>query len=382
MISIISQELLSGYFRFQITLMNEHVLTKDIHEVISAVHYRPAVSILMPFSEKGDLRKTLIQTLSLATDSVERELNNQYSREVVEPLMRRLRKRIEGLDIDRKKKSVAIFISPVFEKVVFLDIAVEEKIIIDESFEIRDLVYSRKQINKYLMLLLSSRESRIFLGNAHDFARIKLDIPEWTGAYRNDVPERVANFSDNKERKAVMRDKFLHQIDLALDPLLKNFKLPLFVLGTESVLGHFKKLSHHNHAVAGYIQGNYEGKSIVELRKILQPALEWYDKARQTLLMRRMDEAAGHKKLTGGIHAVWKEAMNNNGKLLLVEKNYMYAAQKSDSTTLRPEEGNFSTIRDAVDDLIEKVLETGGDVEFTDTGSLEKYDHIALITYH
>lgn len=382
MTGIIEQQVVAGYFRHQITYMDEQLLTKDIREVISAVHYRPAVSVLMPFGEKGDLRQTLIQSLSLAVDKVERELNAQYPREVVAPLMGRLRKRIEELDIDRKKKSVAIFISPVFEKVVFLDIAVEEKIIIDESFEIRDLVYSRKQINKYLLLLLSSRESRLFLSNTHDFARIHLDIPEWAGAFRNDIPERVANFSDNKERKSVMRDKFLHQIDLALDPLLKNYKIPLFVLGTESVLGHFKKLSHHTHAVAGYIQGNYEGKGGVELRRILQPALDWYDKGRQTLLMRKMDEAAGQKKLTGGIHAVWKEAMNNNGKLLLVEKNYMYAAQKSDSTTLRSETGNFSTIRDAVDDLIEKVLETGGDVEFTDTGSLEKYNQIALITYH
>ena len=278
--------------------MNEQLLTKDISEVLSAVHYRPSISILMPFGEKGDLRQNLVQSLDLAADKVERELNSQYPKELVNPLMKRLRLIIEKLDIDQKKKSIAIFLSPVFEKVVFLDIAVEEKVIIDESFEIRDLVYSRKQINKYLVLLLSSRESRIFLGNAHDFARIKLDIPEWAGAYRNDAPERVANFSDTKERKAVLRDKFLHQIDLALEPLLRNFKVPLFVLGTESVLGHFKKLSHHTHSVAGYIQGNYDGKSGIELRKILQPALEWYDKARQTLLMKRIDEAAGQKKLT------------------------------------------------------------------------------------
>jgi hypothetical protein len=382
MTGIISESPATFYFRFQTNTMNEQLLTKDISEVLSAVHYRPSISILMPFGEKGDLRQNLVQSLDLAADRVERELNTQYPKEIVEPLMKRLRLIIEKLDINHKKKSIAIFLSPVFEKVVFLDIAVEEKVIIDESFEIRDLVYSRKQINKYLVLLLSSRESRIFLGNAHDFARIKLDIPEWAGAYRNDAPERVANFSDTKERKAVLRDKFLHQIDLALDPLLRNFKVPLFVLGTESVLGHFKKLSHHTHSVAGYIQGNYDGKSGIELRKILQPALEWYDKARQTLLMKRIDEAAGQKKLTGGIHSVWKEAMNNNGKLLLVEKNYMYAAQKSQNGTISPVEGNFSSIRDAVDDLIEKVLETGGDVEFTDAGSLDKYNHIALITYH
>jgi hypothetical protein len=322
------------------------------------------------------------QSLKLASERVERELDGQYPPETVKPLMGKLKRLIEELKIDTRKKSLAIFLSPVFEKVLFLDVLIEEKLIIDESFEIRDLVFSKNQLHKYLLLLLSSRESRLFLGNSHELVRIGLDVPEWSEAYRNDAPERVANFSDNRERKALLRDKFLHQIDLALEPILKAYRLPFFVLGTEAVLGHFKKISHHTQSVAGYIRGNYDGKSGIELRKILQPTLEWYDKARQHLLLKRIEEAAGQKKLTQGIQSVWREAMNKNGRLLLVEKNYMYAAQRKDSHNVTEAVPNFSTIRDAVDDLIEKVLETGGDVEFTDTGSLEKYQHIALITYH
>ena len=42
----------------------------------------------------------------------------------------------------------------------------------------------------------------------------------------------------------------------------------------------------------------------------------------------------------------------------------------------------FSYIKDAVDDVIEKVLENGGDVEFVDTGLLEDHHHIALLQYY
>jgi hypothetical protein len=42
----------------------------------------------------------------------------------------------------------------------------------------------------------------------------------------------------------------------------------------------------------------------------------------------------------------------------------------------------FSYIKDAVDDVMEKVLETGGDVEFVDEGMLKDYDHIALVQYY
>jgi hypothetical protein len=42
----------------------------------------------------------------------------------------------------------------------------------------------------------------------------------------------------------------------------------------------------------------------------------------------------------------------------------------------------FSYIKDAVDDVMEKVLETGGDVEFVEEGLLKEYQHIALIQYY
>jgi hypothetical protein len=35
-----------------------------------------------------------------------------------------------------------------------------------------------------------------------------------------------------------------------------------------------------------------------------------------------------------------------------------------------------------VDDLIEKVLQDGGDVEFVEDGSLNDYQHIALVQYY
>ena len=40
------------------------------------------------------------------------------------------------------------------------------------------------------------------------------------------------------------------------------------------------------------------------------------------------------------------------------------------------------TLLRTVDDVIEKVLENGGDVEFVDEGLLKQYDHIALISFY
>jgi inosine-uridine nucleoside N-ribohydrolase len=81
--------------------------------------------------------------------------------------------------------------------------------------------------------------------------------------------------------------------------------------------------------------------------------------------------------------------MYHKGKLLVIEKNFKYAAEHfmgSDATNkifkaIEPY-NKFSYIKDAVDDIIEKVLENGGDVEFVENGLLKEYNQIALIQYY
>ncbi len=362
------------------------VVTPEIKEVMEAVHYRPAVSVIFPFEPKMNLKTELTHTLKTAADKVERELLENYPSEMGQLVMQKLRTIIKNLNYNTHKKSIAIYVSPVFEKVLYLDISVEEKIIVDESFEIRDLVYSKKQLHKYLVLLLSAKESRIYLGNTTTFVRIVSNTPESIQAYVNDTSERVANFSDMSERKEIMMEKFLHHIDNSLDIILNAYHLPLFVLGTDRILGHFKKLTKHAGAIVEYVQGNYEEASPAELQKILISHIADWKKVKQTDLMKQLDEAAGKKKLASGMKDVWKEAMNQKGRLLVVEKNYMYAAQhgSQEDVIYKVTEpyNKFSYIKDAVDDVMEKVLENGGDVEFVDEGVLKDHLHIALVLYY
>jgi len=136
--------------------MNKAITTPEISEVMEALHYRPAISIILPFEPKMKSKTELIHSLKIATDSVEKDLMENYPDEMSILVMRKLRAIINGLNFNSYKKSIAIYVSPVFEKVLYLDIPVEEKIIVDESFEIRDLVYCKKQLHKYLVLLVSS----------------------------------------------------------------------------------------------------------------------------------------------------------------------------------------------------------------------------------
>jgi len=365
--------------------MNQ-IVTPEISEVLKTLHYRPAVSIIMPFEPKINLETELMHKLKTAADKVELELVNNYPAEVAARVVKKLRGVISRLIFDNHKKSIVIYVSLLFEKVIYLDIAAEEKIIIDDSFEIRDLVFNNKQQKKFLVLLLSAKQCRLFAGDPTSLARIEFDIPESVYAFVNDTSERVSNFSDMQERRQITLHKFLYHIDTELDNVLNARHLPVFVFGAEKLIGHFKKFTKHTDAIIGYVHGNYDDTTLPKLEDALKPRLNEWAATKQKYLLNLLDEAKGKKKLAAGIQHVWHEAANHRGRLLLVEKNYSFAARHGGEEDLIEELNDpfdkVSFIRDAVDDVIEKILQNGGDVEFVDDKVLKDYDHIALIQYY
>ena len=357
-----------------------------VDEMLQTERYMPCVSLIMPFEPKMSLKSELDYKLKLALAKVEAELRKAYTQDKIKAVIGKLKSVIQKLNYNTHKKSIAIFVSPIVEKVFYLDILVEEKIVIDESFEIRDLVYSKKEIQKYLVLVLSAKKIRLFLGNVSSFIRVVSNVAEHVAAYKNDIPERVSNFSDPSYRKEIMLDKFLRHTDDGLSILLKAYPLPLFVMGTNRVIGHFKNITHNKKRILGYVYGNYEDATEAVLHSALKPQITDWKKVKQEDLLHQLDAASGNKKLVVGIENVWREAMNKKGKLLVVEKNYMYPAHLGGAKDIIYSEDNIAErnfyIKDAVDDVIEKIFENGGDVEFVDTGVLKDYGKIALILYY
>ena len=173
--------------------------------------------------------------------------------------------------------------------------------------------------------------------------------------------------------------------DNGLSLLLNAYKLPLFVMGTTKTLGHFKSITHNSKHVIDYIPGNFEEKTEDEFHSTMTPYLNNWKIVLQKRVKNQIEDAMDHKKLAVGIQEVWKAASQKRGRLLIVEKNYIYPAQLGSSLENISKKDdvvkNTFYIKDAVDDIIEKVLSSGGDVEFVDEGILKDYNKIALIEY-
>ena len=361
-------------------------LSPEIQDILKAVHYHPSISIILPFEPKMSLKAELQHQLKLVTDKVEKAITKEYNDDLATLVIHKLKNIISKLNFTTYKKSIAIYVSPVFEKIFYLDIEVEEKIIIDESFEIRDLVYAKKDMRRYMILVLSKKKSKVYLHYTSSLVKVKSNVPDHIAAFEHDIPERTGNFSDASHYQEVLLKKFLHESDQGLTLLIKAYQVPVFVLGSPKVLGYYRELTKNDKYILAYVEGSYEESSESEIDSVLSPYINDWKKIKNNSLIHEMEKAANAGKLVKGIIDVWKEVSRHKSQLLIVERNFTFTAEKGseEETICVPAEpyNKFSCIKDAVDDLIEKVLQDGGDVEFVEDGTLAEYDRIALIQYY
>lgn len=325
-------------------------------------------------------RAEINDSLREATMKVEAEVRANYSEEMCDLVMHKLKTVNRNLNFNTHKKSIAIYVSPVFQKVLYLDIPVDETISVDESFEIRDLVYSKKQLHKYLALVLSPAGFRIYLGNSDGFVRI-LSNATAPGSFGGS-DELDTGFG--QEPDPSLTQQMLQRIDSSLDIIRNAYHLPLFVVGPARLIRDFSRVTRHRASVIDFILGDYADESTDTLTEALRPFVSDWESILEKDLMHQIDAAERQRRLSFGIEDVWHHAACRNGMLLVVEKGYMHAAGIGSTGQLHlfnEPYRRFSYVKDAVDDTIEKVLENGGDVEFVNKGLLRDFQHIALVQY-
>lgn len=68
------------------------IMSPEIREVTEAVHYRPAISIIIPLAYKtGGIRNELEYSLKIITHRVEQELRNNYPPEIYQLVIQKLK---------------------------------------------------------------------------------------------------------------------------------------------------------------------------------------------------------------------------------------------------------------------------------------------------
>jgi hypothetical protein len=324
--------------------------------LIMPVATGPCVSIILPFEPKMEKKSSLEIKLQRSIEKAEKQLLEEYPSYTTRLILKKLNALVKTIDYATHRKSIALFVDASDEKIIYLNILVEEKVIVDKSFEIRDIILNKQLHPKYLLLVIGDEQERLFLGTGDNLMPL------------------IINSNTTSE------GSFIHQVDDGLSIILKAYPLPLFLACSKTIKEEFLRISKNADKIIEYIPGNYSSAGKAQLKILVRPYLNDWQKIKEKDILFQLQKAIATNKCSLGINEVFAAANKKHGNFLIVERNFTQPAflnEQGEINTTNTNNGIY--IKDAVDDAMEKVLVDGGDVEFVSDGVLKDYGHIALI---
>lgn len=352
-------------------------------QLLQQIHGYPALTVTLPAHRTSpENRQDPIRLRNLVGDATERLLKEFAKREVA-PLLSRLEELANGIDHTYGMDGLALFVNKDFGRAFQVPFTLKERVVVDEDFFTRDLVFALNRTPRYWTLALSEKPTRLFEGTRDTLVEVKDNgFPRiHTGPGGEQPLPRGTGINTSAHRDERHR-QFFRQVDSELKRFLTADPLPLAVVGVERYLAFFEEVTGHRSAIIATLPGNYDKTPAHELGALVWPSVKAGLAARRQKVLQELDQAIGEKKVASGVTEVWQAANEGRGRLLLVEEDYHVPGTVDETgmhLTLATNPAAPGVMDDAADEIIETVLAKQGRVVFLENGQLENHRRIALI---
>ncbi len=357
--------------------MNRH----DVH-LLQQVQGTLCVTITLPTHRTSpDNKQDPIRLRNLVTDATKRLLQDFGKRDIA-TLQTRLEALAASINHETNLDGLALFVSNDFAQAYKLPFRLQEKIVVGDNFYTRDLVFALNRTPRYWVLALSEQPTRLYEGVRETLIEVTAGpFPMQHGGPGGEsrLPGgpgvNISAYRDEYHRQ------FFRRVDSAFGEFMKEDPLPLGVVGVDRLVAFFNEVTAHRNAIVGTVFGSHDRTPAHELGKLVWPVVKEGLAAQRQQVLKDLETAVSAQRFASGIGEVWRFAHEGRGSLLLVEEGYKQPATVDESgrhLTLADNPTDLNVLDDAVDEVIEKVLELGGRVVFTDPGTLTKHQRIAL----
>src|SRR5687768_6882327 len=111
----------------------------------------PTVFITLPFNPKMTDSRIIRQSCNLLIEKANVAMEGRYSKSYASSIFKKLNRIAKQLEYSTHKISVAILVSPEFEKIYYFDFPVSEQVIVNDQFNFRQLALQKTSTNKFLL---------------------------------------------------------------------------------------------------------------------------------------------------------------------------------------------------------------------------------------
>lgn len=312
-------------------------------------------------------------------NEAEKRLIEEFGKREVAPLLERLKKIGEEFDRDNSLDSLHIFLSNDTEEMIKISWPIpEDRVTVDETFDLRYLIKAYNRSEEYLILVLSQ-------GGVHLYEAIndgiEREIKDENFPF-GETPYYVPDAEKGSDPKYVdnMIREFFNEVDKALVMVAQRTELKCVVISTEDNFSLLQQVADKPdiylcHAPIDY--NNTQPHNIVK---------QGWEKARKILFQQRteaieeMKEAISEAKVITDVKEIYQAAVDGRGDMLIVYEDYAQPAKIVDDRTI--ELIDDPTTPGAVDDITSTiawdVVSKKGRVFFTKQDSIKDLGEIVM----
>lgn len=184
------------------------------------------------------------------------------------------------------------------------------------------------------------------------------------------------------EARDELNEAYLRGVDKMLGDYRAEHPSPLVLAGPPHLLDRFCALSRNLTRLTGRVVSRDQDTAL-DLAMASTQAIEGYLRARREDALGQLTQALRVRPgdVSTGIADCWRTSKVRRPSMLLVEENFISPGNPQDvheeGSNRRPVAGE---VHDLVDDLMEKVILTGGQLALVRDGDLTGHDRIALIS--
>lgn len=368
--------------------MKKLKMSQDLAQLINGKN-DPCISIIIPLHPEPAFRKEDSIQVGHTLDKLQAILDGRYEERTVNALMERLRAVKDDISSIRGAGGVGIFVSPTLFSAITFPFTVKERINVGGNFEIRDVVFKEFYYRDYCVLSLNRDKARLFKGNAGKLTEVNdnnfpalFDGVEYQLPVESNQAENTI-YAQQRERGLTTGNtaEFYNTIDLKLLDYADE-ETPLVLAGSRKEIAQFENSNRHRRLIAGIVNGSFEDYNFSELGQKSWQAMESFAQQEEERWVAHVRELFGRELVAAGLQQAWRNAHMGKGNVLVVEKDLSapaFVSADGQYLWLRPPVEEHTILSDAVDDIIETVLEKNGRVVFVKNGALADFEGIALV---
>ena len=276
------------------------------------------------------------------------------------PLVDALHRLIDERVGQRSSHALAVCVSTEHDATVVLGGAVDERVVIDETFTTRDLVADLNRTAAYRVLAVSNAVARSFVGDR-----------------RRLVEERSSDWPLRRE-EATSDTVWSQTVTTATKRLDSDHSMPVVTAGVGRSVRNLLDASGLD--VIGHVPGNHDRTGAAELHTLAWPIVLDWRALRQLHALDDLDAARSSRHFAAGVDELWTLAEEGRVEHLVVEDRFAVSARVGPDGHLHPTDDDHRDVTDdVVDELIESVLRNGGRTTIVDDSTLEAHGRIAAV---